>query len=49
MSGGTANVPGSGWGTLAWDPARERLVTQQIQDHHFDLAITSMPLLVFDV
>ncbi|BAX90458.1 superoxide dismutase [Mycobacterium shigaense] len=44
----TVTLHGSGWGVLAWDPIGQRLVIHQIHDHHLNLAITSMPLLVFD-
>jgi superoxide dismutase, Fe-Mn family len=48
MTGVTATVQGSGWGALAWDPIRQRLVIHHINDHHYNLVITSTPLLVFD-
>ncbi|GLE51421.1 superoxide dismutase [Mycobacterium montefiorense] len=48
MTSVTTTVQGSGWGALAWDPIGQRLVIHQIHDHHFNLNITSAPLLVFD-
>ncbi|GGS15614.1 MULTISPECIES: superoxide dismutase [Actinokineospora] len=44
----SATIQGSGWGVLAWDPVGERLVTQQLKDHHSNLSIATTPLLVFD-
>ncbi|GLZ42584.1 superoxide dismutase [Actinokineospora sp. NBRC 105648] len=41
-------IQGSGWGILAWDPVGERLITQQLKDHHSNLSIATTPLLVFD-
>ncbi|APU16118.1 superoxide dismutase [Actinoalloteichus fjordicus] len=43
------SIQGNGWGVLAWDPVGERLITQQLKDHHSNLAITTTPLLVFDI
>lgn len=42
-------VQGSGWGALVWEPLGQRLVVEQIYDHHGNLANGSVPLLVFDV
>lgn len=42
-------VQGSGWGALSWEPLGQRLVVQQIYDHHANLAHGSTPLLVIDV
>jgi Fe-Mn family superoxide dismutase len=42
-------VQGSGWGALSWEPLGQRLVVQQIYDHHANLANGSTPLLVIDV
>lgn len=40
---------GNGWGVLAWDPVGQRLITQQLRDHHSNLSIATTPLLVFDI
>ncbi|MCL6094405.1 MAG: superoxide dismutase [Actinobacteria bacterium] len=42
-------VQGSGWGALSWEPLGQRLIVQQIYDHHANLANGSTPLLVIDV
>jgi len=42
-------VQGSGWGALAWEPLGQRLVVEQIYDHHANLSQSSIPLLVIDV
>ncbi len=45
----TVLVQGSGWGALSWEPLGQRLIVQQIYDHHANLANGSTPLLVIDV
>jgi len=42
-------VQGSGWGALAWDPLGQRLLVEQIYDHHGNLANGAIPLFVIDV
>ena len=49
MEAVSTTIQGNGWGVLAWDPIGERLITQQLRDHHSNLAITTTPLLVFDI
>jgi len=44
----TTSVQGSGWGVLAWEPLGERLIVQQVYDHHGNVGQGSTPLLVFD-
>ena len=44
----TATVQGSGWGVLGWEPLGQRLVVQQVYDHHGNVGMGSTPLLVFD-
>jgi len=48
LSHATVSVQGSGWGALAWDPLGQRLVVEQIHDHHNNVAVGSLPLLVID-
>jgi superoxide dismutase, Fe-Mn family len=43
------NVQGSGWGTLAWEPLRKRLVTEQVYDHQGNIGNGTVPLLVLDM
>jgi Fe-Mn family superoxide dismutase len=44
----TATVQGSGWGVLAWEPLGQRLLVEQVYDHHGNVGQGSVPLLVFD-
>jgi superoxide dismutase, Fe-Mn family len=48
LSSATATVQGSGWGVLAWEPLSERLVVEQVYDHHGNVGMNTTPLLVFD-
>jgi Fe-Mn family superoxide dismutase len=48
LTAATTSVQGSGWGMLAWEPTARRLIVAQVYDHHANLAVTSVPLLVFD-
>ncbi|WP_016701018.1 superoxide dismutase [Actinoalloteichus spitiensis] len=42
-------IQGNGWAVLAWDPIGQRLITQQIRDHHANSVLPSVPILLFDV
>ncbi|GAA3225007.1 superoxide dismutase [Actinocorallia longicatena] len=44
----TQTVQGSGWGVLGWEPLGGKLIVQQVYDHHGNVGIGSVPLLVFD-
>ncbi|MER6810022.1 superoxide dismutase [Spirillospora sp. NPDC000708] len=44
----TSTVQGAGWGVLAWEPLGERLVVEQVYDHHGNVGMNTTPLLVFD-
>jgi Fe-Mn family superoxide dismutase len=48
LTNATTSVQGSGWGALAYDPMSRRLVVEQIYDHHGNVGICTIPLLVFD-
>lgn len=48
LSTATTSVQGSGWGVLAWEPLGRRLIVQQVYDHHGNVGLGSVPLLVFD-
>lgn len=48
LSKATAGVQGSGWGVLAFEPITQRLVVEQIYDHHGNVGMSTTPLLVFD-
>jgi Fe-Mn family superoxide dismutase len=44
----TVSVQGSGWSVLSWEPRGERLIIEQIYDHHSNSVIGTIPLLVID-
>lgn len=44
----TTSVQGSGWGVLGWEPLSQRLIIEQIYDHHGNVGLGTTPLLVFD-
>ncbi|MEU5695740.1 superoxide dismutase [Actinosynnema sp. NPDC020468] len=49
LTAASSTIQGSGWGVLAWEPVGQRLITQQLKDHHSNLSIATTPLLVFDI
>ncbi len=48
LSAATSLVQGSGWGVLAWEPLSERLIVEQVYDHHGNVGMNTTPVLVFD-
>ena len=44
----TTSVQGSGWGVLGWEPLSQRLIIEQLYDHHGNVGLGSTPILVFD-
>jgi Fe-Mn family superoxide dismutase len=48
LNAAASTIQGSGWGILAWEPVGQRLITQQLKDHHSNLSIATTPLLAFD-
>lgn len=48
LSAATKGVQGSGWGVLAWEPLSQRLIVEQVYDHHGNVGQGSAPILVFD-
>jgi Fe-Mn family superoxide dismutase len=44
----TTTVQGSGWGVLVWEPLGQRLLVEQVYDHHGNVGNGSVPLLVLD-
>ena len=48
MVAAAASIMGSGWATLVWEPAAERLITAQIYDHQGNVTQAGTPLLVLD-
>lgn len=48
LTAATTMVQGSGWGVLAYEPTTDRLIVEQVYDHHGNVAQGSIPLLAFD-
>jgi superoxide dismutase, Fe-Mn family len=48
LSGAIANLAGSGWAALVWEPVGGRLVVTQLHDHQGDVIAGSAPILAFD-
>ena len=48
LSQATTLVQGSGWGVLAWEPLSQRMIIEQVYDHHGNVGQGSVPLLAFD-
>lgn len=44
----TVGVQGSGWGILSWEPLGQRLIVEQVYDHHGNVGQGTTPLLAFD-
>jgi Fe-Mn family superoxide dismutase len=48
LSAATTGVQGSGWGVLGYEPVSGRLIIEQVYDHHGNVGVGTVPLLVFD-
>ena len=48
MTAATVSVQGSGWSALVWEPLGQRLVVEQIEDHHNHSIEGTRALLVID-
>ncbi|NIH86969.1 superoxide dismutase [Amycolatopsis granulosa] len=42
-------IQGNGWAALSWDPVGKTLITQQLRDHHNNLVLPTVPILLVDV
>lgn len=42
-------IQGNGWAALSWDPIGKTLITQQLRDHHNNLILPTVPILLVDV
>ncbi|TVT57553.1 superoxide dismutase [Amycolatopsis cynarae] len=42
-------IQGNGWAALSWDPIGKTLITQQLRDHHNNLILPTVPVLLVDV
>jgi Fe-Mn family superoxide dismutase len=42
-------IQGNGWAALSWDPIGKTLITQQLRDHHNNLILATVPVLLVDV
>jgi Fe-Mn family superoxide dismutase len=49
LNAAASSIQGSGWGILAWEPVGQKLITQQLKDHHSNPSIATTPLLAFDI
>jgi Fe-Mn family superoxide dismutase len=49
MNQAGTTVQGSGWAVLAWEPAGQRLVVEQVYDHQGNVGQGSLPLLAMDM
>ncbi len=41
-------IQGSGWAVLGWEPLGQRLMIQQVKDHHGAHVVASQPIIVAD-
>jgi len=48
MTEAAKSLQGSGWITLAWEPAGQGLIVEQVYDHQGNIGNGSLPLLVID-
>lgn len=48
LTAATVGVQGSGWGILSWEPLGQRLIVEQVYDHHGNVGQGATPLLAFD-
>ena len=48
FSQATTLVQGSGWGILSWEPLGQRLIIEQLEDHHENTTLGAVPLLAID-
>jgi Fe-Mn family superoxide dismutase len=48
FSQATTTVQGSGWGILSWEPLGQRLIIEQLEDHHENTTLGATPLLAID-
>ncbi|MQS16362.1 superoxide dismutase [Streptomyces kaniharaensis] len=48
LTAATVGVQGSGWGILSWEPLGQRLIVEQVYDHHGNVGQGTTPLLAFD-
>ena len=49
ISEAAANVQGSGWAALSWEPVGQRLIVEQVYDHQGNVGQGGPPLLVLDM
>ena len=48
VTSSASSIQGSGWAALAWEPTAQRLVVEQLYDHHGNVGQGTQPLLVLD-
>ena len=49
MAASIAQLQGSGWAALAWEPVAHRLIVEQVYDHQSNVGQGAPPLLVLDM
>ncbi|MQA61851.1 MAG: superoxide dismutase [Actinophytocola sp.] len=42
-------IQGNGWAALSWDPLAKKLIIQQLRDHHNNMALPTVPILMTDM
>ncbi|PRX50228.1 Fe-Mn family superoxide dismutase [Prauserella shujinwangii] len=42
-------IQGNGWAALSWDPIGKKLIIQQLRDHHNNMVLPTVPILMTDV
>ncbi|MPY77196.1 MAG: superoxide dismutase [Actinophytocola sp.] len=42
-------IQGNGWTALSWDPIAKKLIIQQLRDHHNNMALPTVPILMTDM
>jgi Fe-Mn family superoxide dismutase len=48
FSDALTTIQGSGWAVLGWEPLAQRLMIQQVKDHHGAHVVASRPVIVAD-
>lgn len=44
-----ARIQGSGWASLSWEPLSQRLLIEQVHDHHGNIGNSTVPIMVLDM
>jgi superoxide dismutase, Fe-Mn family len=49
LTAAAANLQGSGWGALSWEPLGKRLLVEQVFDHQGNTGNGTLPIMVVDM